>query len=405
MANTKKSLSVIEIISHLRDIERVLPKRKYSSYPVQFYYDGYVSEIALNGEATKMFSFIGLNEFEPVCEWVDLPNDVAGNISLDQRRSGEIKIRLSKRFIRNSRAAMAILAHEICHKLLHYHGLYFSGNETLNELNEIYTELCSVFVGFGNLILAGYQTTESNIRNELGYIKYDDFILVKEIVENFYEAKAFTVTSVPIDTQILQDWNISSSKRQKYLEGFVTEQKGLATCLKNINLLQQALNQVAASLKNDQYGLHKKYFIESEPPESDKEQRLINQFCLAHPTLFSPNFNSNNAAFDQLNRLLDSLLVFFAKKYDSASLDKLKPNIFYCPKCGRKSESEKTLGKEMIVRCPDCSTQFYIECKQSTPDESIIIHLGKPKVAPKPEETAEMTGGFKNWVNQLFKRR
>ena len=144
---------------------------------------------------------------------------------------------------------------------------------------------------------------------------------------------------------------------------------------------------------------------DNEAPDAEKDPRPFNQFCLAHPKIFSPNYNSNTAAFDQLNRLLDSLLVYFAKKYDSASLDKLKPNIFYCPKCGRKSESEKTLGKEMIVRCPDCSTQFYIECKQPNPDESIIIHLGKPKVSPKPEETEETTGGFKNWVNQLFKRK
>ena len=80
---------------------------------------------------------------------------------------------------------ISILAHEISHYLLNIRNLEL---EDTNK-NEILTDVCAVYLGFGKYMLEGYKRTEysskeKSIISKIGYIDTDDIQYIMNKIEN-----------------------------------------------------------------------------------------------------------------------------------------------------------------------------------------------------------------------------
>lgn len=400
MSSNKISLSQEKIILLLHDIEKKLPYRKYITYSVPITTNDPIPLIALNGEAKKMMDFVGLSGFEPNCEWADLSEGTAGSIHLNGSRCGSIKIQISKKYQSNGKATLAILAHEICHKLLEYYGLYYS-SEALTELNEIYTELTTIFVGFGQVILSGYSTFKGDINYSLGYLEYLNYSTILQIVEALYTQKIITSPLLGGKANVINKWITTDSKHQEYLNGFISEQKELAECLKSLSMLQEAIGTLKDDLYSQQLELHKKYFIESAPPHADEDYKPIHQFYMANPWLWSARDLTTKLRLSDISEIAKSILIYLQQICPQLSLEEAKPFIFFCPKCGRKNENPNYKGKQTIVKCPDCGTRFYMDCSDLKPESIKTIYLK----SDNPTSTEETDLKKKESFWSFFKKK
>jgi hypothetical protein len=116
--------------------------------------------------AARMAHHLGLVGYTPIVTYEPLA-DAAGNINLNDSMEVHINIDSSKRF--QWVQVCCILAHELCHKFLYTHLIRFEGMK-----NELLTDGCAVYMGFGDCMVRGcrvsYKEAGSTVTSELGYL-------------------------------------------------------------------------------------------------------------------------------------------------------------------------------------------------------------------------------------------
>ena len=78
-----------------------------------------------------MMKFVGLNDYIPLITFVTTEESEGGNIELDYSKN--VYIQISNKYRSNSDQILAIMAHEICHKVLYISGLYYPTMSFLKE--------------------------------------------------------------------------------------------------------------------------------------------------------------------------------------------------------------------------------------------------------------------------------
>lgn len=177
----------IDYMGKIQLLERYLGSQNYYSIlePVgllQNPYDIY----ELNMAARYIASFIGLHYAVFYIRSKELQNNVAGEILLDG--SDEVTIYIAPKTLQYRDAVLAILAHEITHKFLFDLNLILEDEKE----NEILTDIATVYLGLGKLMLNGCyfeETTYSSVpfsksirvittSMRVGYLTQSQFILV-----------------------------------------------------------------------------------------------------------------------------------------------------------------------------------------------------------------------------------
>ena len=176
---TQRHLSPKEILSYLCDLERKLPKREFKIYtPTHPVDNTEISAEELNAECQKMLVFAGLKNYLADAKFAVLDNSIAGNTIPGDTSGGAIHINVSIDMKRNWRGVLATLAHEICHHVIHYHGI----RPNLSWMLETYTDLCTMYIGFGELILQGYRTNMESGTLTLGYLDRNTYEVTNHLV-------------------------------------------------------------------------------------------------------------------------------------------------------------------------------------------------------------------------------
>ena len=134
-----------QVCAYLETIEKSLKRKNYKIYEHTPSFNSSDS-IEVNKEARKMLDFVGLNNYIAVINYTQHSVNVGGHIELDD--SNEVFIEISSNFIYDKESVLAVMAHEICHKLLYVHGLYYRAPIPQIE-NEKLTDLATIYVGFG----------------------------------------------------------------------------------------------------------------------------------------------------------------------------------------------------------------------------------------------------------------
>lgn len=381
-------ISPAEIISYLKDIEKKLQRVNHSQYPLPHYLGGEIPVAALNNEAKKMMDFVGLTAFTPNCCWKDLGHNSAGIIELTGSRSGAIEIQLSPRYKNNGYATIAILAHEICHKLLEFHGLYFPG---MTKINETYTDLCTIYVGFTQMIVNGYNTTVGNTTFSLGYLTEETFERTISIVELIQGRRSFDsqwMNEEDVFSQLAR-WIINPEKRKSHIEGFAKRQSAYAGLSKRISILKRLLDEIVKSYNSSMRDIEKRYFIENPNyGESEAVEKMpITLFWMSHPELFRQEDEQKIKAVERLSLSLDRSIRDYYNKSGIKDFD-FQTNVHYCPFCKTEIKIKADGQKWNVIQCKKCGNRFAVDLSE--------YHVLRETVASQPT-TPTTTSSNKKW--------
>ena len=113
--------------------------------------------IDLQKAAKRIGSFVGIEDLTFNVAVARQKENVGGHIELEDGQEF-VFIEISPRAGRSPQATLAVLAHEICHKLLQRQGISLGYGLLEDYENEILTDITSVFVGLGKLMLNGAET-------------------------------------------------------------------------------------------------------------------------------------------------------------------------------------------------------------------------------------------------------
>ena len=241
-------LSPRKILEHLCLLEEKIPRKSNEPYvPTSKIL---VSESALVKEARQMLSHVGFGHYMPICEFTSLKEGTAGCVEMGGDSNYFVKIKIDEKYRYNTDAVLAILAHEICHKLIYFYGIDFPATPIENE---IFTDFCTLYIGFGNLIIKGYNTTSYDWQDKvttthiLGYLEYQMYVDTYEIIRCVYGGyeplKDVSVGCIDIFLQdALKQFANTENKRSLIIDKLKEKEFDLSSLNRVMLVLEQLLN-------------------------------------------------------------------------------------------------------------------------------------------------------------------
>lgn len=354
MADNRINLTPRQILSHLLDVERIAPRKEYHIYIPTKVSDSDITNDVLANEARKMIESVGLYNLEYDITYAKTAEGTAG-YCLNNGTERSVHIQVSDVFRNNWKSSVAILAHEICHKILFFRGLYKP--KPFEIMNEVYAELATIYFGFGEIILSGYNTNN----HCLGYLTADTFknihLLVCVICGNIQSSVINLQDIDPLVDIAVDLWESEDDKRKLLKECFAKAEQQVAEYHKNIQLVEQILNQCKEDAKKEFERLDKVYFKDFNNAKRSSLETFLciyDNFCLR-------DHHSNRIA--KLNDVVcESLFNLYSSYQEQGNLE-LKIYLT-CPKCGLKKEN-KFIGERFVVlKCG--KTECGIHCTYDT---------------------------------------
>ncbi len=352
-------LSPLNILSYLCDLEKKIPNRTPQEYVSNA--TCFQSDNDLNVEAKKMLEFVGLKRCEPNCTFETTHENIAGT-TLNNNSLQSINISVSTTYVGNTKACLAILAHEICHKLIYLNGIDFP---SLPIYTEIFTDLCTIYVGFGKLVVDGYITKSKDndknggeITHFLGYLKYDMYLHALYIVY-LCRGGYKNIPEIYIDDdQLLQDavykWKSIPNVRDYLRSRFMAEEKALSEVLRNMLLIPQIFEQV--------FTKHKSAFIEKSDVHKtlgtfsgDENYRSLQKFKAIYESIIK---ETALIECNEVSQSLDNLILTLTDKYEDIDLSALNYEKFKCPCCGKITSINGIIDRDTIIKCKSCGVYF-----------------------------------------------
>ena len=374
-------LPFIKILSYLSLIEKSVPNiDNFSLYVPSLNFNPY-DVVSIQNEAKRMMEYIGLRGYTTLVTFCSTDNGTAGNINLNN--SKEVFIEIDNSMQANRRnfkwAVLCVMAHEICHKYLYYHGLYL---EDTNE-NEYCTDLATFFVGFGLLTINGcYEQYKTKTENpdgsstttthtySIGYLTPQNYLTAHIAVCKIHNLDYLDGVSTNMRTYIslLEKSSILSTQlnREAIIEKFKSESKSIANKKREITILKHYLELKEKELlsvyekNNDRFNRHILYgnAVEKLP------------FAAMH-LLNLPQECTNSLGYEDFIENIES-------KYHAELNDNLLT--LKCPFCGAVSSSKIQENGLSIRKC-QCGKIFYWDSRiiesdrnqstQSDPSDSL----------------------------------
>lgn len=362
MAAQEIDLSPRKILNYLKDFEDKLPPREYHIY-VSSLTETPITDTLLNSEARKMMEFVGLKGYEPICTFGKTEDGVGGCVDMTNQKDNLVHIRVSEDYRNNRNAVLAVLAHEICHKLLFLNNIY---TPLIPIMNEVYCDLCTIYVGFGDIILNGYNTKKGNTTHILGYLKPYVYDHAYKIAKVLLDGKENLITEnfsgdIFLDAAF-QTWTSSADKRKVFLDTFADIQDEYSELNRNILLLHQILEKFKDNYKTtlslaDDYFFGRGDFFEKG---TNRLLRPINAFAAIYEN--EPTKDMQEMV-DKSNVLITDLMVKLIDECEDFDINALKYGPYTCPFCGTESQNTSFNDRKAIVRCNKCGRHFHINCE------------------------------------------
>ena len=90
-------------------------------------------------------------------------------------------------------------------------------------MNEVFTDICTIYVGFGNLVLNGYITSNNKHTSYLGYLQFDVYKDVNNIMQQVLNSRK--VNELKERDLFLEDafsmWHSNADKYRLFMDSFV----------------------------------------------------------------------------------------------------------------------------------------------------------------------------------------
>lgn len=341
MEDKRFDLTPRQILSHLLAIEKKAPLKDFRIFLPSVITETIVPDRILVEEARKMMEFVGLFGYTIDVTYAKTAEGTGG----DCQNNGTDKVlhvHVSDTFRDNWKASVAVLAHEICHKVLFVRGLY----SPIEIMNEVYAELATIYFGFGELVLEGYQARD----HCLGYLKPDTYkkinLLVCVVCGNIKSGVLNLHDLDPLADEAIAIWEKEEDKRSLLIDCFKNTEKQIAEYYRNICLLSHIQEILKEDIKKEFIRWDKLYF----------EDFINTKFTPMEAFLF---IYDNYCAIDFQNDFLsglneavnDSIYALLSKYQERGNLE-LK-NDFTCPVCGTSRENKYNKKGLSVQKCPN----------------------------------------------------
>ena len=367
----KNPLSEKSIISRLALIEKHLNGFRARFYDYPEYYDFEYNSCPdydltfLKNEASSMLKFVGLYEYLPVIKITETGVNTGGRIKLD--KSKQVYIEINKSILINKERALAVLAHEICHKLLYVNGLYFPDNEIENEY---LADLATIYVGFGKISLNGcykehttsniIEGTETRHVNKIGYLTLHQFAKAYNIVCKIYNIKG-TVKDSRLNSIALGKVKTAKPRSLKKFKTITDKdlkdvmskvQENEANLVRLVNIAESILNKIKDEINNN----HLKYESELNSPFIsglyDKQIQAIECIKKYDNHILTPNEI-------EISHALNSFIYKTYRQHDTWE-DDINSHLLdiECPICKYKKVKALKENKKACLKCPNCNNSF-----------------------------------------------
>ncbi len=360
MDNKLIDLTPRGILYNLKKIEQAVRHDN-----LEIYHPNFISQTSiLNNailceEAKAMLEFVGLRNYTTDVKFDLTPDGVAGNItSANNNAEKTVHIIVSIDYKNKWKSCLAILAHEICHKLLYVHGLY----ELNTELNETLVDLSTIYVGFGNLILNGY-TSEAQTQI-IGYLNLNNYKVAHHIVSVVYGKEKLTTTGLSgVDFLIddaLEYWQNSKSEHELMKKCFIESEYQIAEIHRNLTLIEQIIKLCKHDLIHE-FAKYDNIFFKTLEEKDGQYRNKLTALSMLYEMVAKDSFpkHKENTFLKELNETLSNSIYGIIQQYQSKHAIELKYD-FECPYCGTKMPNDgKIIDRNTILRCPKCGCHYY----------------------------------------------
>ena len=370
------------ILSYLCVLEGKLPKRTYKIYQESHkhidYNFSHVTESEMNEECQKMLAFVGLGNYKADAHFATLPGDTAGRTCPGKVADGCVHIEVNINLKDNWEAVLAILAHEICHHVtfLNYvdprcrQAVSISGFDSfIDGESEVYTELCTIYVGFGQLILNGYNTKKRGVEHTLGYLDPNNYKVTNHIVAVICgginsQGTSFYGNDVLVD-ETMYLWESDEKRKEWNKKNMERRSNTLASTLRDIANMESLLDNYRNGLKQQADSLDKEFssFGIALHPEDNRSIRSFNSLYVA----YTESLKSDETA--KTDMVLEAALYnLYNNVKQRIGTVELRPELV-CPSCGKRYPYNSSDKRRRILKCGKCGSNFLADTTDWNPTQ------------------------------------
>ena len=385
----ERYLSPKEILSYLCDLESKLPKRDYKIYVESHRHDddfGRVTPQEMNDECQRMLDFAGLEGYKADARFVAIDVNTAGRTVPGYTPEGKITIEVSDSMTGNWKAVIATLAHEICHHVIYLHGIR---PQHMDWMVETYTDLCTIYFGFGQLILDGYRTNVRSQERTLGYLDWNTYQVTNQMVNvvcgGVHSGNTGLRGSDVVADDVIQLWE-SEEKRNKIInKAFKKQSSTLTDTMRNIAYMEDLLNKYREYLKPKALELSQS-FVATKESLSNTVDRSIKTFS----SLYEAYLICEDEGQSEKDGVLEAALYnLYSNVQRRTGKNITLDREIICPCCGKHYKVHDGENSKKTVKCAQCGTHFVID---TTPwDPQPIQHREEQKrIEKKKKHDAEL---------------
>ena len=346
--------------------------------------------IQIQEAGKKISNFIGMPNLTFVITYKKQNEKIAGHIELNNNNDEGVFIEIDEKYKFEKAIVLAILAHEICHKLIHISGLTLAGHE-----NEILTDVATVYSGLGKLSLNGCEvintytnsewdgnkkiTTTTTSTQKVGYLDLNQFAFVYKVI--------CKMRRIPVEYTFNNlNKNAKDSLNNIHLnlsDDFFFNDIALSTVsdfkknrLNNLQVISAlniklftTINYLLKSLNKTNNDLHKKIkSIYDEYYELAKNHNSAEGLNYIKNLLLTIRIKKEYEKFEKEESILSSLNITYSNVVNGLignkhNLVSLQNNhhlyLIECPICSNKMRLQQ--NKLVKIKCSNCKYSFLID--------------------------------------------
>lgn len=383
------TLSKDEILSKLILIERHLGRSTMNFYvPTCTVFTGDGGVINAQKEASRMLKHVGLTHHIPLITFTKTGSSVGGNIELDNGET--VFININENYRPYPEMVMAVMAHEICHKVLFVNGLYFSEKSKSLE-NELLTDLATVYVGFGKLSLNGcywehqHEAGPMLIKqtHTLGYLSLQTFATAYSIICSVFDVPKSERLKGLDDhafNEVIGDWSFHQNKISvnDLADAMKIGQEEEAKLSKYICVIEAILPQLKDKIKQK----HNERYTDLVHPFDFSDKDLSRQQFLATQSVSKYRNREEDKELHKLNKYISKIInTLITDGSIDVSLDEAHNSLrdITCPICGRIKANVLQGNKSVYLKCPWCNYHFIWDGDLQQKKEGFFSRLFKSR--------------------------
>lgn len=362
MAMQSIDLSPLSILNRMKKIENAIPRKDFDVYTAQsFPNSGNITNEDLQKEAKFMLEFCGLKGYETDILFAKTEQGVGGYITSSSNiYERAVHIKVSDEYIGYPERCLAVLAHEICHKVIDVNGLH----DTDTDENETLTDLATIYMGLGEIILRGYKS-HTHI---LGYLDFNNYRVAHHIMCVVYghvesEKTGLAESDVLLD-DVINYWERAGSERSILKECFVALEKQHSAFWKNLNLLTELINRFKIDMLHN-YMHYDSIFYKNLQDDNGNFKRKLAAFSILYELIASDSYPEakTNAAIEGLNNIVEDSIYDLFTFYQQRNVIDFKYDI-ECPNCRTISKNnQKVMGRKAVLKCGKCGCHYLYDAE------------------------------------------